>query len=157
MYSRFPWSLTMTFQPTERTTSIGKLTELFLCFPSFLFFVRVCELTVVFICVELVVVVVSAERVLLSTWSLRMTSARSGTSRPSTTPLWRKCPWTLLIWSKTPDFLFSCFPYFFFVCLFLFSCLLSSPSLFSLIPTHIPVHVTPHKSSTVSSEGANLS
>lgn len=43
-----------------------------------------------------------AERALLSTWSPKMTSARSETLRPSTILLLRKCPWTLLIWSETP-------------------------------------------------------
>ncbi len=47
-------------------------------------------------------VAVLAERVSLSTWSLKMTSVHSETSRPSTIQPWRKCLWTLLISSKTP-------------------------------------------------------
>ncbi len=47
-------------------------------------------------------VAVLAERVSLSTWSLKMTSVHSETSRPSTIQPWRKCQWTLLISSKTP-------------------------------------------------------
>uniref|UniRef100_A0A0E9XQI7 Uncharacterized protein n=1 Tax=Anguilla anguilla TaxID=7936 RepID=A0A0E9XQI7_ANGAN len=35
---------------------------------------------------------VSAGRGSQSTWSQRMTSVHFGTLKPSTTPLWRKCP-----------------------------------------------------------------
>ncbi len=87
-------------------------------------------------------VAVLAERVSLSTWSQKMTSVPSATSRPSTIQPWRKCPWTLLTLSKTPASFF--FSFFFFS---------SFPYLVSFQPTSLFMQL-PHKSSTVNSEGA---